>query len=93
MEPSPFRPVLRGLLLTGGGSRYLRTDLSATAGDSSTSSDEALWWPPSQIAGRWLAPYLAVNNEELKAPPGLAVEADLTAIQVRAMTANPRGET
>ena len=28
---------------------------------------EPLWWPPSKIAGRWLAPYLAQRHEELGA--------------------------
>ena len=85
VEPAPFRPVLRGLLLTGSTSRYLRADVSGTAGDSSSASEQALWWPPSKIAGRWLAPYLALNKQELQAPEGVAVEADLTAIKWRAM--------
>jgi sulfide:quinone oxidoreductase len=50
----PFRPVLRGRLLTGGPSRYLR----AGAGDS-TVSEQALWWPPNRLCGRYLAPYLS----------------------------------
>ena len=85
VEPTPFRPVLRGMLLTGSTSRYLRADVSGTAGDSSSTSEQALWWPPSKIAGRWLAPYLALNSKELKAPQGVAVDADLTAIKWRAM--------
>ncbi len=85
VEPAPFRPVLRGLLLTGSASQYLRADVSGTAGDSSSASEQALWWPPSKIAGRWLAPYLALNKQELQAPEGVAVEADLTAIKWRVM--------
>ena len=52
----PFHPVLRGLLLTGAGSRYLRADL---VDDSTEVSLEPLWWPPAKIVGRYLAPFLA----------------------------------
>ncbi len=56
--PAPFRPILRGLLLTGGQPRYLRADISGGAGDDSVISEEALWWPPDKVSGRYLAPYL-----------------------------------
>ena len=59
IDPQPFRPVLRGVLLTGGAPRYLRADISGTAGDDSTISQEALWWPPNKLAGHYLAPYLS----------------------------------
>ena len=59
VDPQPFRPMLRGVLLTGGPARYLRADISGGAGDDSTVSGEALWWPPDKIAGRYLAPYLS----------------------------------
>jgi sulfide:quinone oxidoreductase len=85
VKPHPFRPVLRGMLLTGKTPRYLFADRSGTAGDSSSASEHALWWPPSKIAGRWLAPYLALGSDELRAPPGVAVDTDLTAIKLRAM--------
>jgi sulfide:quinone oxidoreductase len=90
VEPRPFRPVVRGMLLTGKTPRYLRADLSGSSGDSSSASEHALWWPPSKIAGRWLAPYLALSHEELKAPPGVAVDTDLTAIKWRAMIGRDR---
>jgi sulfide:quinone oxidoreductase len=90
VDPRPFRPVLRGMLLTGAAPRYLRADVSGAAGDSSSASDQALWWPPSKIAGHWLAPYLALGNEELEAPPGVAVDADLTAVKWRAMIGRDR---
>lgn len=57
-DPEPFRPVLRGLLRTGGGQRYLRAELDDPDG-TSTVSEQPLWWPPSKIASRWLSPYLA----------------------------------
>lgn len=90
VEPRPFRPVLRGMLLTGGTPRYLYADRSGTAGDSSSASEHALWWPPSKIAGHWLAPYLALTGDELQAPPGVAVDTDLTAIKWRAMIGQDR---
>jgi sulfide:quinone oxidoreductase len=59
IDPQPFRPVLRGLLLTGRAPRYLRADISGSAGDDSTVSSRPLWWPPDKICGRYLAPYLS----------------------------------
>lgn len=56
IEPMPFRPVLRGLLLTGFVPRYLRADIAA---GTSVVDTEALWWPPAKIVGRYLAPFLA----------------------------------
>jgi sulfide:quinone oxidoreductase len=59
IDPQPFRPTLRGLLLTGGPPRYLRSDISGISGDDSIISSEALWWPPNKLCGRYLAPYLS----------------------------------
>ena len=59
LEPRPFRPVLRALLLTGGGPAFLRVELGGGHGETSEASDQALWWPPGKIVGRYLAPFLA----------------------------------
>jgi sulfide:quinone oxidoreductase len=76
VEPRPFRPVLRGLLLTGGAPQFMRAEVSGGADHPAATSTHALWWPPSKIAGRWLAPYLAQRHDELeREPDGLAVEA------------------
>jgi sulfide:quinone oxidoreductase len=56
IEPEPFRPVLRGLLLTGMVPRFLRAEPGTPA---STVDTEPLWWPPAKIVGRHLAPFLA----------------------------------
>jgi sulfide:quinone oxidoreductase len=64
IEPQPFRPVLRGVLLTGGLPRYLRSDLSGAVGDDSIISREPLWWPPNKLAGRYLGPYLSSQTGE-----------------------------
>jgi len=57
--PRPFRPVLRGMLLTGDAPLYLRAEVSGGRGAHSPASEDPLWWPPAKIAGRHLAPYLA----------------------------------
>jgi len=82
LTPRPFRPVLRGLLLTGGVSRYLRAEATGGHGDTSEAATEPLWWPPSKVAGRYLAPFLAtlVGHELPEAPdvPGaVAVHREL----------------
>lgn len=62
IEPVPFRPILRGVLLTGKSPRYLRTDISGRAGENSTISDEPLWQPPVKLGGRFLAEYLSIQT-------------------------------
>jgi len=61
LTASPFQPTLRAMLLTGIGPTYLRARI---AGDSDPGEVAAnpLWWPPSKIAGRYLAPYLANHS-------------------------------
>jgi len=54
-DPLPFRPVLRGRLLTSGAPLYLQSRASG----QSLASARALWSPPGKVAGRYLAPYLA----------------------------------
>ena len=61
----PFRPVLRGLLHTPSGGRYVRAELDDPDG-TSTISDQPLWWPPAKIASRSLSPYLARLDAEQK---------------------------
>jgi sulfide:quinone oxidoreductase len=79
--PMPFRPVLRGLLLTGGAPLYLRAEpqrlereatvaieapaVHRPSRDASAAAGQALWWPPAKIAGRYLAPYLATARPSL----------------------------
>jgi sulfide:quinone oxidoreductase len=53
-----FKPILRGVLFTGGAPRYLRTEVGRRAA-ASTNSATPLWWPPVKVAGKCLAPYLA----------------------------------
>jgi sulfide:quinone oxidoreductase len=62
VTPSPIRPTLRGMLLTGIAPTYLRAQIAGRTGDSFETAANPLWWPPSKIAGRYLAPYLAGHN-------------------------------
>jgi sulfide:quinone oxidoreductase len=55
----PLRPVLRGVLLTGGAPRFLEADLTGDRGFSSTVSDVCPWDPPTKLVARHLGPYLA----------------------------------
>jgi len=54
-DPAPFRPVVRGMLLTGAEPLYIRAEL----GGSATVTTEPLWSPPAKIVGRYLTPFLA----------------------------------
>jgi sulfide:quinone oxidoreductase len=80
IEPQPFRPVLRGMLLTGGRRRWLRAPVGDTPA-ASRAELHALWWPPTKIASRYLAPYLVGREEAdvLATPPagGHPVERDI----------------
>jgi sulfide:quinone oxidoreductase len=71
LEPSPFRPVLRGLLLTGMVPRFLRAEGSPSL---SLVDTEPLWWPPAKIVGRYLAPFLADHLALSELLPGAARE-------------------
>jgi sulfide:quinone oxidoreductase len=68
LTPEPFAPVLRGLLLTGGEERYLRTDLQDGGGSTSTTAEQPLWWPPGKLAARYLTPYLAQLGADKNQP-------------------------
>jgi sulfide:quinone oxidoreductase len=81
VERKPFRPVLRGRLLTGQGPRYLRYDAGGGAGEGEATT-HTLWWPPGKVNGRYLAPWLAARDDEAVAGQlphsgGLAVQTDL----------------
>jgi sulfide:quinone oxidoreductase len=66
--PRPYRPVLRALLRTIDGPRYLRADPPGGAGQSEV-SEHCLWWPPSKVAARWLTPWLASRDLEARPLP------------------------
>jgi sulfide:quinone oxidoreductase len=58
VKPEAFKPVLRGLLLTGFLPRFLRAEATGTRSIVDT---EPLWWPPAKIVGRYLSPFLAAR--------------------------------
>jgi sulfide:quinone oxidoreductase len=80
VDPRPFHPVLRGLLMTGGAPLYLRSEpqrlprgatVAIEAGrtrpggrEASSAAGQPLWWPPAKIAGRYLAPFLATARPQ-----------------------------
>ncbi len=76
VSPTPFRPVLRGLLLTGLAPRFIRAE-------EGTSVLEAhpLWWPPTKIVGRYLSPFLAehlgLGADWQEPPPAEAVQVEV----------------
>jgi sulfide:quinone oxidoreductase len=93
IAPTPFTPVLRGILLTGGTSQYLR---GKTRGGGSAVSEDALWAPAAKVAGRYLAPYLSGSaaGELADAPPGdhkAALELALQAADAAAGWNDPAG--
>jgi sulfide:quinone oxidoreductase len=96
VQPRPFTPVLRGMLFTGGTPRFLSAGLGAHNGESLASS-QALWWPPTKIAGEYLAPYLLERDKAeaeaiARRPEGFAeVEIPLTDAQLEPFT-RPRAQ-
>ncbi|MCE3266859.1 MAG: hypothetical protein K0S15_1568 [Solirubrobacterales bacterium] len=82
VTPVPFRPVLRGLLLTGGAPAYLRAPLSRAGHEQGDVTVEPLWWPPAKIAAKHLGPLLALRagDRAVPAPPaerGISVSREL----------------
>ena len=75
VQGTPYRPVLRGLLLTGMAPRFLRSEGSMSAIDI-----QPLWWPPAKIVGRYLSPFLAEHlglAKTLAEPPNEAISVEV----------------
>jgi sulfide:quinone oxidoreductase len=81
LDPQPFRPVLRGLLLTGAQPRYLRQEVTGGTGETSAASAEPLWWPPAKIVGRYLAPFLD-SFAGYEPTPSVSSRADAVSVEV-----------
>jgi sulfide:quinone oxidoreductase len=76
IEVPPFRPVLRGALITGERPQFLRVEVGAEAEGALTTSP--LWWPPIKVAGPRLGPYLAKRwSLEADEEPGFIETEDL----------------
>ena len=65
VSPTPFDPVIHGMLLTDDKPLYLTAKITGGHGFSSEITDAPTWAPGTKIAAQYLAPYLE----------GLAVEA------------------
>ena len=94
VEAEPFRPVLRGLLLTGDGARFMRSKIAGGHGDSSDVSTRMLWWPETKVAGQYLSHYLSRSMEPVQPVEPLPadavpVEVDLTPRSKRHVSAAP----
>jgi sulfide:quinone oxidoreductase len=59
IRPTPFKPVLRGLMLTGRRPAFMRAELTGGHGETSVIDSDPLWWPSGKVAARYLGPYLA----------------------------------
>lgn len=64
-----FRPVLRGALLGGPTPLYVRSGVAGTNAPSAVGA-APLWWPPTKIGARYLAPYLGWPEEAGAGPRG-----------------------
>jgi sulfide:quinone oxidoreductase len=60
LDPAPFRPVLRGMLLTGEEPQFLEAGVGSSRPEP-TGGRSPLWWPPAKVAGRHVAPFLAAR--------------------------------
>ena len=63
VEPKPFEPEIRGMLLTDGKPLYLSAKITGGHGFSSEVSEQPLWSPPSKISSKYLAPYLEARQQ------------------------------
>ena len=70
IDAEPFRPVIRGKLLTGDDSLHMQHDAGGGGGEGSAGADY-LWWPPQKVSGRYLAPWLrqATPHADSEPPP------------------------
>jgi sulfide:quinone oxidoreductase len=66
VETTPFEPILRGMLIAGRQTWYLRRRLDGI--DLGQVSPRALWWPPTKIAGLHLATFLQRLDAEERMP-------------------------
>jgi hypothetical protein len=67
VERPPVRPVLRGVLRTRRGLRYMVAEPPGGAGAVEISS-HSLWWPPTKVASSWLMPWLTTRDAHRGAP-------------------------
>ncbi len=83
IEPAPFRPMLRGMLFTGDEPLYMRSRVPEADPDI-PGAWYPLWWPPTKVAGRYLAPFLfeRADEEGFGAPPIGFTDVDLPLAEI-----------
>ena len=64
IEPEPFHPVLRGMLMTYEQPYFMQAQITGGHGYSSQFSAEPLWTPVAKIAAKYLSPYLDSLDRE-----------------------------
>jgi sulfide:quinone oxidoreductase len=69
VAPHLFRPVIRGMLLTGDKPLYLTAQITGGHGFSSEVSDTPLWSPAAKIAAKYLGPALEGYESEHVSTP------------------------
>ena len=77
VRAEPFRPVLRGRLMTGDGDEYFVRELRRPVGRL---EEGRLWWPPTKVSGRYLTPWIASEDPGVSAPEltqGAPIEREL----------------
>jgi sulfide:quinone oxidoreductase len=70
IDPEPYAGILQGVLLTQRSTTYLRRDALADA----LVPHEAVWWPPTKIAGRELSRHLGRHSSHIAAAAREGVE-------------------
>jgi sulfide:quinone oxidoreductase len=74
IEPQPYRALLQGVLLTEHGATFMRRDADETTDEDAGTSTQALWWPPTKIAGQELARHIGDLPRRLAPANGEGVE-------------------
>lgn len=78
IDPSPFRPHLRGQLNTGAQSMDLKHHLTAGHGEDIAWLDH-LWWPLEKVSGQYLAAWLAGATPQPEIDPAFrSVDVDVS---------------
>lgn len=73
----PFEPVLRGQLIAGEESLFMKQELTGEPGEGSF-SPVYLWWPPGKVSGRYLTPWLAGDSDGTDpTPPSLPLDVEV----------------
>jgi sulfide:quinone oxidoreductase len=71
LRPHPFRPVLRGWLLTGAEPRFFANPIAGGAGPGNVSA-QPLWSPLTKVSGHYLAPWLLAHDTPTGFEPATA---------------------